>query len=132
MFPPLGVQKSIVSNEPKGKRREEVFVDVVEKLNITFNSSGYVLTSEVDGSIVMRSFMSENVDVLLALNEDLAVGNRDQSPFGGDYGAGGALGVVLDDCNFHECVSLDNFERDRTLCVLRLTNYPAAFTVPGP
>ena len=32
-------------------RRSEIFIDVIERLAVTINSSGYVLTSEVDGTL---------------------------------------------------------------------------------
>ena len=45
-----------------------------------------------------------NPELRLALNEDLVIGK------GGAYGS-----VTLDDCNFHECVQLQDFETSRTL-----------------
>eukprot|EP01036_Dinobryon_divergens_P032368 gene32368-41938_t len=48
-----------------GSSKNEIYVDIVERLTVLFNSSGYV--------------------------------------------------VILDDCNFHECVHLDEFESSRTL-----------------
>ena len=52
----------------------------------------------------MKSYLSGNPPLVLALNEDLVVGR----------GAGHG-GVIIDDCNFHECVSLDEFDSRRTL-----------------
>ncbi len=43
-----------------GPRRSEIFVDVVERLSVTFNSAGYVLTSEIDGAIQCKSFLAGN------------------------------------------------------------------------
>jgi AP-4 complex subunit mu-1 len=87
-----------------GKQKNEIYVDIVERLTVLFNSSGIVVNSSIDGSILMRSFLSGNPELRLALNEDLVIGK------------GGAMGsVVLDDCNFHECVHLDEFESDRQL-----------------
>ncbi len=38
-----------------------------------------------------------------------------------EYGAGGGVGMVLlDDCNFHESVRLDDFELDRTLTLVSI------------
>ena len=36
-----------------GGRRDEIFVDIVEKLTCTFNSSGYLQASQIDGAIVV-------------------------------------------------------------------------------
>lgn len=70
---------------------------------------GYVLNSTIDGCIQMKSYLSGNPGLRLALNEDLVVGKENAS---------GYAGVVLDDCNFHECVNLDDFEGTRTLALI--------------
>ena len=59
----------------------------------------------------MKSYLSGNPGLRLALNEDLVVGKENAS--GSSY-----AGVVLDDCNFHECVNLDDFEGTRTLALI--------------
>lgn len=87
-----------------GKQKNEVYVDIIERLTILFTSTGSVINSAIDGSIQMRSFLSGNPELRLALNEDLVIGKGTQ------YGS-----VILDDCNFHECVHLDEFESARTL-----------------
>ena len=38
-MPGTAITKSVVANEPGGKKREEIFVDVIEKISVTFNSS---------------------------------------------------------------------------------------------
>uniref|UniRef100_A0A2P2ML70 MHD domain-containing protein n=3 Tax=Rhizophora mucronata TaxID=61149 RepID=A0A2P2ML70_RHIMU len=117
-MPGTAVTKSVVANEPGGRRREEIFVDIIEKISVTFSSSGYILTSEIDGTIQMKSYLTGNPEIRLALNEDLSIGRG-----GGrsiyDYRSSSGSGVViLDDCNFHESVRLDNFEVDRTLTLV--------------
>lgn len=92
-------------NTRGGNNKNEIYVDIVERLTILFNSTGYVVNSSIDGSILMKSFLSGNPELRLALNEDLVIGKGS-----GAYGS-----VVLDDCNFHECVHLDEFESSRTL-----------------
>ncbi|BAT77742.1 AP-4 complex subunit mu-like [Vigna umbellata] len=108
-MPGTAITKSVVANEPGGRKRDEIFVDVIEKISVTFNSSGFILTSEIDGTIQMKSYLSGNPEIRLALNEDLSIGTS-------DYRGSGA--VILDDCNFHESVHLDNFEVDRTLSLV--------------
>jgi AP-4 complex subunit mu-1 len=53
---PGGAAAAVLS----GPRRSEIFVDVVERLSVTFNSAGYVLTSEIDGAIQCKSFLAGN------------------------------------------------------------------------
>ena len=38
-MPATAVTKSVVANEPGGRKREEIFVDVIEKISLTFSSS---------------------------------------------------------------------------------------------
>lgn len=90
-------------------RKNEIFVDILERLTVLFNSNGYVLNSSIDGCIQMKSYLSGNPGLRLALNEDLIVGRENASGYGG---------VVLDDCNFHECVNLDDFDSTRTLALI--------------
>lgn len=63
----------------------------------------------------MKSYLAGNPAICLALNDNLAIGRREggaASTFGGGYGS---EVVMLDDCNFHESVSLDRFDAERTL-----------------
>ena len=43
---------------------------------------GYILTSEVDGTIQMKSYLTGNPEIRLALNEDLSIGNNIVSSHG--------------------------------------------------
>jgi len=110
MMASKGVKSSTASNVPitmshaKGNKNE-IYVDIIERLTVLFNANGYVVNSSIDGSIMMKSFLSGNPELRLALNEDLVIGKGS-----GAYGS-----VILDDCNFHECVHLDEFESSRTL-----------------
>lgn len=53
----------------------------------------------------MKSYLKGNPALKLALNEDLQVGKS------GGYNSS----VVLDDCNFHNCVNTSEFEMNKTL-----------------
>jgi len=106
--PSNAVDKPITFSRNKiQKQRNEIFVDIFERISVTFNSNGYALSSSIDGTIQMKSYLSGNPELKLALNEDLTIGKSGQSSL---YG-----GVVLDDVNFHECVHLDEFEQSRSL-----------------
>ena len=56
------------------KHKNEIFVDILERLSVVFDSSGYVLSSEIDGCIQMKSYLSGQPELRLALNEDLIIG----------------------------------------------------------
>lgn len=38
-MPGMAVTKSVIANEPAGRKREEIFVDIIEKISVTFSSS---------------------------------------------------------------------------------------------
>lgn len=119
-MPGTAITKSVVANEPGGRKRDEIFVDVIEKISLTFNSSvsmqvyllhvyvvmqsitlsflpsycckilklcdelyclqqGFILTSEIDGTIQMKSYLTGNPEIRLALNEDLSIGTSGRS-----------------------------------------------------
>lgn len=109
------VTKSVVANQPGGRKREEIFVDIVEKISVTFSSSGYILTSEIDGTILMKSYLTGNPPIRIALNEDLSIGGGGRSIYDSSSGSGS---VILDDCNFHESVNLDKFDIEKTLTLV--------------
>lgn len=112
--PSSSVDKPIVTvrglkGKKKKSRQNEIFVDIFERISVVFNANGYALSSSIDGSIQMKSYLAGNPELRLALNEDLVIGKGNAS------GSTGYGNVVLDDCNFHECVRLDEFDTTRTL-----------------
>ncbi|KAL6316523.1 hypothetical protein AAG906_018226 [Vitis piasezkii] len=131
-MPGTAVTKSVVANEPGGRKREEIFVDIIEKISVTFSSSGYILTSEIDGTIQMKSYLTGNPEIRLALNEELSIGRGGRSIY--DYNSSTGSGtVILDDCNFHESVHLDSFDIDRTLTLAEVilkvrAEFPSSIT----
>eukprot|EP01111_Echinosteliopsis_oligospora_P010602 TRINITY_DN3346_c0_g1_i1.p1 TRINITY_DN3346_c0_g1~~TRINITY_DN3346_c0_g1_i1.p1 ORF type:complete len:448 (-),score=100.05 TRINITY_DN3346_c0_g1_i1:50-1393(-) len=84
----------------------ELFVDLVEQLTVVFGPTGNVLRSEIDGAIVIKSYLAGNPEVRLALNEDLVLSSSLAARLGT---------LILDDFNFHECVGTQLFDEDRTL-----------------
>lgn len=102
------VKKPVATAGQSSKRQDEneLFCDILERLNVVFSSGGQMLNASIEGRIQLKSYLSGNPELRLALNEDLVIGNQGPRSYGQ---------VVLDDCNFHECVQLDEFERDRVL-----------------
>jgi AP-1 complex subunit mu len=52
-------------------RKNEIFLDVIEKLNLLVSSNGTVLHSEIIGVIQMKSFLSGMPELKLGLNDKL-------------------------------------------------------------
>jgi AP-1 complex subunit mu len=98
-----------VSWRPEGikHRKNEIFLDVVEKLNILVNNNGTVLRSEIVGALKMRSFLSGMPELKLGLN--------DKQLFEAAGKSGRGKAVEMEDIKFHQCVRLARFENDRTI-----------------
>ena len=45
------IQTSIADKKYDKKKKNEIFVDVYEKISVLFNSSGYTINSAIDGCI---------------------------------------------------------------------------------
>jgi len=94
-------------------RKNEIFLDVVERLNLLVAANGTLLRSEILGSLKMRSYLSGMPELKLGLNDKLlfeATGRRT-----GGRGASKGKAVEMEDIKFHQCVRLARFENDRTI-----------------
>jgi len=94
-------------------RKNEIFLDVVERLNLLVAANGTLLRSEILGSLKMRSYLSGMPELKLGLNDKLlfeATGRRT-----GGRGPSKGKAVEMEDIKFHQCVRLARFENDRTI-----------------
>lgn len=51
-------------------------------INLMFLIQGYILTSEIDGTILMKSYLTGNPEIRVALNDDLSIGGGGRSTYG--------------------------------------------------
>ncbi|KAJ1956341.1 clathrin associated protein complex medium subunit [Linderina pennispora] len=107
-------------------KKNEAFVDVIESVNLILSAKGTVLRADVQGQIVMRSFLSGMPECKFGLNDKLVldkdVGQGTQNGprrlgtrQGGMSGVGDGESVEIADCQFHQCVRLGRFDTDRTI-----------------
>jgi len=87
--------------------KNEVFLDVVESVNLMVNSNGQVVNSEVLGALRMRTYLTGMPECKLGLNDKVML----QAQAKGTKGKQ----VELEDIKFHQCVRLARFENDRTI-----------------
>lgn len=87
-------------------RKNEVFLDVIESVNLLANASAAILNSEIIGSIKMRVYLSGMPELRLGLNDKVLFEST---------GRGKNKSVELEDVKFHQCVRLSRFENDRTI-----------------
>lgn len=105
-------------------RRNEIFLDVYEKLNVLISSDGKILKNYVDGKILMKTQLSGVPVCDFGLNDTLTKQNNEDFDFLSNYevknskaipNSGSRKGVLLEDCKFHQCVELDKFDSDRII-----------------
>lgn len=70
------------------------------------HATGTVLRADVDGHIQMRAYLSGTPECKFGLNDKLVIDKNEQ---------GVANAVELDDCRFHQCVRLNDFDATRTI-----------------
>ena len=87
-------------------RKNEVFLDVIESVNLLVSSNGNVLRSEINGAIKMRVYLSGMPELRLGLNDKVLFETTGRTK---------NKGVELEDVKFHQCVRLSRFENDRTI-----------------
>jgi len=98
---------NVVSWRPEGIKhaKNEIFLDVIERLNILVSANGNVLRSEILGRIRMRSFLSGMPELKLGLNDKVLFemqGRTTKSKL-----------IELEDIKFHQCVRLNKFDNER-------------------
>lgn len=63
----------------------------------------------------MRAYLSGTPECKFGLNDKLVIDKGAGSGGGGGGGGGGGDAVELDDCRFHQCVRLNEFDSTRTI-----------------
>lgn len=89
-------------------KRNQVFIDVLESVNLLMSQTGTLLRSDVTGKIMMRTQLTGMPECKFGLNDKLLM-DRDTG------GRRRSHAVELEDCTFHRCVRLRTFDSDRTI-----------------
>jgi hypothetical protein len=106
--PPIAVTNAVSwRSEGIRYRKNEVFLDVIESLNLLVSSTGNVLRSEILGAIKMKCYLSGMPELRLGLNDKVMFETTGRATRG--------KAVEMEDVKFHQCVRLSRFENDRTI-----------------
>ena len=95
-----------ITNDAKSKN--EIFVDIIEKVTCLFSRNGTILSSGIDGSIKMKSYLKNSPELRIVLTDDIIIGKT-------SYGAGR---MELAGYNFCQGVRTKDFESQRTLYIV--------------
>lgn len=105
-------------------RRNELFLDVLEYVNLLMSPQGQVLSAHVAGKIVMKSYLSGMPECKFGINDKLTIDNKGGNKNVSDNVAGvitsttttnGKSSIAIDDIQFHQCVKLSKFESDHSI-----------------
>lgn len=85
-------------------RKNEVFIDVHETVNLLTSSNGTLLRAEIHGKVMMKTQLTGMPECKFGLNDKLIM---DKEGSGAGYAADGKgpSGVEIDDCTFHRLVT---------------------------
>ena len=97
-----------VSWRKEGIRYEvnEAWLDVIEKVDELISSNGNVLSSQINGSVIMKNFLSGMPMVTVGLNDKIVLQN---------LGKDTTNSIEMDDLKFHQCVNKKKFENERII-----------------
>ncbi|EKM56771.1 uncharacterized protein PHACADRAFT_254087 [Phanerochaete carnosa HHB-10118-sp] len=106
---PVADVTNAVSWRPQGihYRKNEVFLDVIESVNILANADGRLVRSEVLGAVKIKCYLSGMPELRLGLNDKIMFDTTGRTARG--------KAVELEDVKFHQCVRLSKFESERTI-----------------
>lgn len=105
----LSTVTNVVSWRPEGivYKKNEIFLDIIEKLNLQIAANGNIISSDIIGNVHVKSNLSGMPELKLGLNDKLMLEN---STTGSK-----ARAIEMEDVRFHQCVRLAKFETDRTI-----------------
>lgn len=103
-------------------RKNEIYLDVYEKVNVLIAQDGRIIKSYIDGHIDMKTHLSGMPVCKFGLNDSLTL-NGDRTDWLSDYDVKNARAipkaaagsVILEDCKFHQCVELEKFDTERLI-----------------
>ena len=100
-------KKSItITNDEKSKN--EIYVDIIEKVTCLFSRNGTIISSGIDGCIKMKSYLKNSPELRIVLSDDVIIGKC-------AYNAGR---MELAGYNFCPGVRARDFETQRTLYII--------------
>ena len=84
----------------------EAWLDVIEKVDELISSAGNVLSSQINGNVIMKNFLSGMPRVTVGLNDKIVLQN---------LGKDTTNSIEMDDLKFHQCVNKKKFDNERII-----------------
>ncbi|XP_015980222.1 AP-4 complex subunit mu-1 isoform X1 [Rousettus aegyptiacus] len=110
--PSSAASRPVLSSRSDQSQKNEVFLDIVERLSVLIASNGSLLKVDVQGEIRLKSFLPSGcgekfAEMRIGLTEEFCVGKSELRGYG--------PGIRVDEVSFHSSVHLDEFESHRIL-----------------
>ena len=84
----------------------EAWLDVIENVDELISSNGNVLSSQINGKVIMKSYLSGMPHVTVGLNDKIVLQN---------LGKDTTNSIEVDDLKFHQCVNKKKYENERII-----------------
>lgn len=88
-------------------KTNEVYIDIVENINLLINKAGEVIKSDIIGSVQVKSALSGWPECKFGMNDKLQIAQSKSTST--------TKGITIEDIKFHQCVRLSDFNKDRTI-----------------
>jgi len=92
-------------------RKNEIYIDVVESVNLLMSGDTNVLRADVSGQVMMKCQLSGMPECKFGMNDKVVLDKEARA--GAPKRRGN--GIEIDDITFHQCVKLGKFDSDRTI-----------------
>ena len=89
-------------------KSNEVFIDVIESVNLLISKTGEIIKSEVMGCVQVRPQLSGWPECKFGMNDKLQI-SQSKNP------SSSTKGISIEDIRFDQCVRLSDFNKDRTI-----------------
>ena len=87
-------------------KENEAWLDVIENVDELISSNGNVLSSQINGRIIMKSYLSGMPTITLGLNDKIVLQN---------LGKDTSNCIEMDDLKFHQCVNKKKYDNERII-----------------
>ena len=76
---------------------------------------GQVLSAHVAGKVVMKSYLSGMPECKFGINDKIIMEAKGKQSAEDSNTRSGKTAIVIDDCQFHQCVKLSKFETEHSI-----------------
>jgi len=90
-------------------KKNEVYIDVTESVNVLMSVKGNILRADVSGKVDVRALLSGLPECKFGMNDKLLMNKEQKKPGANDKG------ITIDDIKFHQCVKLPKFDKERAI-----------------